>query len=186
MEAADSFWQAGSLQAGVQALKEDSAFRFIAESGVSAQPTPRGWHDGRYSLSEWVTMSVTRAQLKTSETVCKMVWHSLATVGSTSPFVGLFGTVWGILNALTAIGIAGQASIDKVAGPVGGADHDGTGSGRGGACGAGLQLADSPQQGLHGEDRTFTADLHGVLMLQASKIIGAYPLSQLIRSQSWV
>ena len=43
----------------------------------------------------------------------------LATVGSTAPFVGLFGTVWGIYHALTAIGIAGQASIDKVAGPVG-------------------------------------------------------------------
>ena len=43
----------------------------------------------------------------------------LATVGSVAPFVGLFGTVWGILNALTAIGISGQASIDKVAGPVG-------------------------------------------------------------------
>jgi biopolymer transport protein ExbB len=43
----------------------------------------------------------------------------LASVGSTAPFVGLFGTVWGILNALTAIGVAGQASIDKVAGPVG-------------------------------------------------------------------
>jgi biopolymer transport protein ExbB len=43
----------------------------------------------------------------------------LATVGSTAPFVGLFGTVWGILNALIAIGVAGQASIDKVAGPVG-------------------------------------------------------------------
>jgi biopolymer transport protein ExbB len=45
----------------------------------------------------------------------------LATVGSTAPFVGLFGTVWGIYHALTAIGIAGQASIDKVAGPVGSA-----------------------------------------------------------------
>jgi biopolymer transport protein ExbB len=43
----------------------------------------------------------------------------LATVGSTAPFIGLFGTVYGILNALTSIGIAGQASIDKVAGPVG-------------------------------------------------------------------
>jgi biopolymer transport protein ExbB len=43
----------------------------------------------------------------------------LATVGSTAPFVGLFGTVWGIYNALVKIGISGQASIDKVAGPVG-------------------------------------------------------------------
>jgi biopolymer transport protein ExbB len=43
----------------------------------------------------------------------------LATVGSTAPFVGLFGTVWGILKALVSIGVSGQASIDKVAGPVG-------------------------------------------------------------------
>jgi biopolymer transport protein ExbB len=43
----------------------------------------------------------------------------LATVGSTAPFVGLFGTVWGIYHALVAIGVSGQASIDKVAGPVG-------------------------------------------------------------------
>ena len=43
----------------------------------------------------------------------------LATVGSAGPFVGLFGTVWGIYHALVAIGVAGQASIDKVAGPVG-------------------------------------------------------------------
>jgi biopolymer transport protein ExbB len=43
----------------------------------------------------------------------------LATVGSTAPFIGLFGTVWGIYNALTNIGMTGNASIDKVAGPVG-------------------------------------------------------------------
>jgi biopolymer transport protein ExbB len=40
-------------------------------------------------------------------------------VGSTAPFVGLFGTVWGIYNALVKIGASGQASIDRVAGPVG-------------------------------------------------------------------
>lgn len=43
----------------------------------------------------------------------------LATVGSTAPFVGLFGTVWAIYHALIAIGLAGEASLDKVAGPVG-------------------------------------------------------------------
>ena len=43
----------------------------------------------------------------------------LATVGATAPFVGLLGTVWGIYHALIAIGVSGQASIDKVAGPVG-------------------------------------------------------------------
>ena len=69
-------------------------------------------------LNEWITMSIQRAienvQSRTQDGLA-----FLATVGSTAPFVGLFGTVWGIYHALTAIGIAGQASIDKVAGPVG-------------------------------------------------------------------
>ena len=66
----------------------------------------------------WVGMSVERAvgsiQSRLSDGLAV-----LATVGSTAPFVGLFGTVWGIYNALVKIGISGQASIDKVAGPVG-------------------------------------------------------------------
>ena len=75
----------------------------------------------------------------------------LATVGSTAPFVGLFGTVWGIYHALTAIGIAGQASIDKVAGPVGEALIMTAIRSRGrGAGGARLQLAHPPQQGGDG------------------------------------
>ena len=69
-------------------------------------------------MNEWITMSIQRAidnvQSRTQDGLA-----FLATVGSTAPFVGLFGTVWGIYHALTAIGIAGQASIDKVAGPVG-------------------------------------------------------------------
>ena len=43
----------------------------------------------------------------------------LASVGSTAPFIGLFGTVWGIYHALIAIGTSGQSTIDKVAGPIG-------------------------------------------------------------------
>ena len=69
-------------------------------------------------MNTWVSMSIQRAidniQSRTQDGLA-----FLATVGSTAPFVGLFGTVWGIYHALTAIGIAGQASIDKVAGPVG-------------------------------------------------------------------
>ena len=69
-------------------------------------------------MNDWITMSIQRAidnvQSRTQDGLA-----FLATVGSTAPFVGLFGTVWGIYHALTAIGIAGQASIDKVAGPVG-------------------------------------------------------------------
>jgi biopolymer transport protein ExbB len=73
---------------------------------------------GDVDLNEWVTMSIQRA----SENVGTRMQDGLAflaTVGSTSPFIGLFGTVWGIYHALTAIGLSGQASIDKVAGPVG-------------------------------------------------------------------
>jgi biopolymer transport protein ExbB len=73
---------------------------------------------GNVDLNNWITMSIQRAienvQSRTQDGLA-----FLATVGSTAPFVGLFGTVWGIVNALTAIGVAGQASIDKVAGPVG-------------------------------------------------------------------
>jgi biopolymer transport protein ExbB len=69
-------------------------------------------------MNEWITMSIQRSiDNVASRTQDGLAF--LATVGSTAPFVGLFGTVWGIYHALTAIGIAGQASIDKVAGPVG-------------------------------------------------------------------
>jgi hypothetical protein len=70
------------------------------------------------NMNDWITMSIQRA----IDNVASRMQDGLAflaTVGSTAPFVGLFGTVWGIYHALTAIGIAGQASIDKVAGPVG-------------------------------------------------------------------
>jgi biopolymer transport protein ExbB len=68
--------------------------------------------------ADWVQMSLNRAVEEENARLAGGI-SFLASVGSTSPFVGLFGTVWGILNALTAIGIAGQASIDRVAGPVG-------------------------------------------------------------------
>ncbi len=113
----DEFWSAGSLQQGIDGLKENSAVRFIADSGVKATSKHSGLM-GDVDLNEWVTMSIQRA----SENVQNRTQDGLAflaTVGSTAPFVGLFGTVWGIYNALTAIGVAGQASIDKVAGPVG-------------------------------------------------------------------
>ena len=116
-EVGEAFWAAGSLQQGIDGLKEASAFRFIAESGVKATSHHSGLM-GEVDLNEWITMSIQRA----SENVQNRTQDGLAflaTVGSTAPFVGLFGTVWGIYNALTAIGVAGQASIDKVAGPVG-------------------------------------------------------------------
>ena len=113
-----SFWQAGSVQEGVTSLKEGSPFRFIADSGMKATAHHEGKLLEQIDLNTWVTMSIQRAVDNVSSRLQDGLAF-LATVGSTAPFVGLFGTVWGIYHALTAIGIAGQASIDKVAGPVG-------------------------------------------------------------------
>ncbi len=113
-----NFWGAGSINEGIQALKEGTPYRYIAESGVKATQHHEGKLLEQIDLNTWITMSVQRAV----DNVASRLQDGLAflaTVGSTSPFVGLFGTVWGIYHALTAIGIAGQASIDKVAGPVG-------------------------------------------------------------------
>jgi len=116
-EASKKFWKAPSVRQGAETLKKSSPYRFIAESGMEATQK----HDGllgSVDLNDWITMSIQRAienvQARTQDGLA-----FLATVGSTAPFIGLFGTVWGIYHALTAIGIAGQASIDKVAGPVG-------------------------------------------------------------------
>lgn len=113
-----NFWKAGSVAKGAAALEEGSAFRFIAESGVKADEHHEGNLTEHIDRHTWIGMSVQRAVDNINSRLQDGLAF-LATVGSTAPFVGLFGTVWGIYHALTAIGIAGQASIDKVAGPVG-------------------------------------------------------------------
>jgi len=112
------FWSAPSVKDGVERLKKGDDFRGIAEDGLRAASHHDGRLTDRIDLHEWITMSLQRAVEGVSSKLNNGL-GLLATVGSTAPFVGLFGTVWGILNALVAIGIAGQASIDKVAGPVG-------------------------------------------------------------------
>jgi len=114
----DGFWTAGSIKAGTNTLDEGSAFRYIAESGLKSSEHHEGTLVEQIDRHTWISMSVSRAveniQSRLSDGLA-----FLATVGSTAPFIGLFGTVIGIYGALTQIGIAGQASIDKVAGPVG-------------------------------------------------------------------
>ena len=117
-ESDEKFWKAASVKEAIAALHEDSAFRFVAEKGAYAAEHHEGSVIERVDLNVWVSMSIQRA-IDTVNNRLQNGLAFLATVGSTSPFVGLFGTVWGIYHALTAIGIAGQASIDKVAGPVG-------------------------------------------------------------------
>ncbi|MEQ1595489.1 MAG: MotA/TolQ/ExbB proton channel family protein [Casimicrobium sp.] len=116
-EADETFWSAPSVAQGAQALKEQSPFRFLAEAGLEASKKHEGLlaHIG---FADWLSQSIQRA----TDSVQSNMQNGLAflaTVGSTAPFVGLFGTVWGIYNALVKIGVSGQASIDKVAGPVG-------------------------------------------------------------------
>jgi biopolymer transport protein ExbB len=117
-DASGKFWEAPSVQEGVGKLKETSPFRYIAESGIKASDHHEGKLTQKIDLYTWIAMSIARA-VEGIQGQLQGGLALLATVGSTAPFVGLFGTVWGIYHALTAIGIAGQASIDKVAGPVG-------------------------------------------------------------------
>ncbi|MBD8052042.1 MotA/TolQ/ExbB proton channel family protein [Limnohabitans radicicola] len=116
-EAQDNFWSAGSVAQGKDALAEGSAFRFIAEKGLEGASKHTGML-GTIDFNDWVTMSLQRA-IGNVQSRMQDGLAFLATVGSTAPFVGLFGTVWGIYHALVKIGMSGQASIDKVAGPVG-------------------------------------------------------------------
>jgi len=116
-DAGNKFWQAATVREGVESLGKDSPFRYLAEAGLDAA-TKYGQLQKHIGLHDWVTLSIERAVERVQGSQQRGLAF-LAAVSSTAPFVGLFGTVWGIYHALTAIGVAGQASIDKVAGPVG-------------------------------------------------------------------
>jgi biopolymer transport protein ExbB len=112
------FWSAASPKEGAERLPKDDDFRVVAESALRAAAHHEGRLNDRISLNDWLAMALQRSvDALNSRLSNGLSW--LATVGSTAPFVGLFGTVYGILNALVTIGLSGQPSIDKVAGPVG-------------------------------------------------------------------
>jgi biopolymer transport protein ExbB len=90
-----------------------AAVHILHQDGV-AKPQ---LHDS-LNLSDWLTRSL-RNSIDDAHSRLQSGLAVLASVGSTAPFVGLFGTVWGIYHALLSIGSAGQATIDKIAGPVG-------------------------------------------------------------------
>jgi len=113
----DEFWSSGSVNAKVQALDEDSPFRYIGDKALQSLSKFSSVSEN-VDLHTWLGTSIQRASAKVQARL-QMGLAVLATVGSIGPFVGLFGTVWGIYHALVSIGISGQASIDKVAGPVG-------------------------------------------------------------------
>ncbi len=116
--AASKLWAANNIQEGVAQLPPANVFRNIAEVGINARKQYDARTGEKMALQDWLTLSIQRAAESINADLQSGLAF-LATVGSTAPFVGLFGTVWGIYHALISIGIAGQASIDKVAGPVG-------------------------------------------------------------------
>ncbi len=115
--AAASFSGARNLREAADQLQAGSPFRFIAESSITSLQQ----HDSvaeQVDLNTWLTQNIERS-VATVQSRSQDGLAILATVGATAPFVGLFGTVWGIYHALVKIGASGQASIDRVAGPVG-------------------------------------------------------------------
>ena len=159
-----TFWSGNSVTASIGTLKVSSPFRYIAESGASATEHHEGTLVEQIDLHSWVTMSIQRAVDEVSNRLRGGLWV-LATVGSTSPFVGLFGTVMGIYFALTKIALEGQASIDKVAGPVGAALIM-TAAGLFVAVPAvlGYNVLVSRNKTAMEQVRNFSADLHSVLL----------------------
>lgn len=120
---AEDFWHSEDFAAGLAKLGSDPAnpFRQLALEGREATAHHRNTkvhlHDS-LDVSDWVTRSL-RNTIDEATARLQSGLAILASVGSTAPFIGLFGTVWGIYHALLAIGDAGQATIDKVAGPIG-------------------------------------------------------------------
>lgn len=115
------FWDTGNLQEGIASLGSNNPFAELAQAGADAMrhhTAHQGHLHDQLSVSDWMMLSL-RQGIDESSAKLQSGMAVLASVGSTAPFVGLFGTVWGIYHALAAIGTSGQASIDKVAGPVG-------------------------------------------------------------------
>jgi biopolymer transport protein ExbB len=118
----ESFWHSADFADGLKKLGNDEGnpFRQLATEGREATAHHHAQpqlHDS-LDVSDWLTRSL-RNSIDESTARLQSGLAVLASVGSTAPFVGLFGTVWGIYHALIAISVAGQATIDKVAGPIG-------------------------------------------------------------------
>ncbi|MDP3740217.1 MAG: MotA/TolQ/ExbB proton channel family protein [Hyphomonadaceae bacterium] len=113
-----AFWDANTLDEGLDVLGRNSAFRSIAEGAIAQANSAQAGLGARIGRSDRMSHQV-GIELERVNGRLQAGMAFLATVGAICPFVGLFGTVWGIVNALIKIGTSGDPSIDKVAGPVG-------------------------------------------------------------------
>jgi biopolymer transport protein ExbB len=162
-EGVQKFWASSSVKDGVNKFEKNSAFRQIVDDGLRAEEQHGKLIDSQ-DQHEWMQSSLQRSQDAINAKLGTGLAF-LATVGSTSPFVGLLGTVIGIYRALIKIGASGDASIDKVAGPVGEALI---------MTALGLVVAVPAVMGYNWLQRrnkliaerlsTFSADLHGYMM----------------------
>jgi biopolymer transport protein ExbB len=121
----EAFWHSADVNTGLKTLGDeaDNPFRQLAQQGMQAlahlkNGTAQADLAKQLDTSDWVTRGLQNA-IDDATAKLQSGLAILASVGSTAPFVGLFGTVWGIYHALMQIGMAGQATIDKVAGPIG-------------------------------------------------------------------
>ena len=119
----EGFWHSADMAEGLAKLGDDDAnpFRQLAVEGREAAAhhrAPRAQLHDSLDASDWISRAL-RNSIDSTAGKLQAGLAILASVGSTAPFVGLFGTVWGIYHALMKIGAAGQASIDQVAGPIG-------------------------------------------------------------------
>ncbi|MEL0211429.1 MAG: MotA/TolQ/ExbB proton channel family protein, partial [Novosphingobium sp.] len=112
-----TFWKAPTLREGAAKLDKNSAWRQLVDDGIAAEDQHSKMTDA-LEAHDWLHGSLARSEAAINSRLAGGL-PFLATVGATSPFIGLFGTVVGIYRALINIGLAGSASIDKVAGPVG-------------------------------------------------------------------
>jgi len=119
----EKFWQCSDFESGIRSLGavEGNLFVQLAQAGQQASLHHRDTQtrlQDALDVSEWISRAL-RNSIDDSTARLQGGLAVLASVGSTAPFVGLFGTVWGIYHALMGIGASGQATIDKVAGPIG-------------------------------------------------------------------
>ena len=112
-----SCWRAGSLLEGANKLEKNSAWRQLVDDALKAEDE-HGKMTDSLEAHDWMVGSLSRSEASINAKLAGGL-PFLATTGATAPFVGLLGTVIGIYRALINIGLAGSASIDKVAGPVG-------------------------------------------------------------------
>ncbi|MFZ2739078.1 MAG: MotA/TolQ/ExbB proton channel family protein [Burkholderiaceae bacterium] len=119
----ESFWHSSSFSAGLICLGTEPGNPFaqlacVGQEASTHHSQTQAELQNKLDVSDWITRSL-RNSIDASAARMQSGLAILASVGSTAPFIGLFGTVWGIYHALISIGAAGQATIDKVAGPVG-------------------------------------------------------------------